>query len=415
MLGRVRRKYGRIKYYLQFFRACASGSDTIVHIGFPYEKDRLTYNVGDPILYYELERMFDVLTGKKHTWVHLVYNIDLDRKWIFVINKFSKLLLIGGHGLMMSDCNYKNSGWLFNVSIKNLQRIKTPMVFFAIGYNPFRRQSPFLPVFNSHVEECVKKALFFSLRNYGSIQCVKNHVSPSCHESIKFQPCPTTMLSLYEDLPHVIQRNEIGICLAFDRFIYRFKIDFDEVIDQLVRYKEHYEQEGYKVTFFVHSGNDLKHEKCKAFNNFGIEVLPLVGLSIDEVYEFYKTKKLIVGMRGHSLMIPFGLRVPCISLTNQDKQKFFMEIIGHVDRNVEVDSTDFYSKLVKETDFILDNYNDELEYIDKMQSEFYNITKNNVEYIMNHLNEDTSNGGGYKALIFSTIAAHATKERRLAA
>lgn len=33
---------------------------------------------------------------------------------------------------------------------------------------------------------------------------------------------------------------------------------------------------------------------------------------------------------------------------------------------------------------------------DKMQSEFYNITKINVEYIMNQLNEDKCNGGGIK-------------------
>ena len=419
MLEKVSKKWQRIKYYLRFVRDCASSPDTIVHIGFRYEKERLTYNVGDPILYYELERMFDALSGKQHHWVHLLYLVNLDRKWVFAINRFSKALLVGGHGMMMSDSGSANSGWLFNISIANLKRVKVPMIFFAIGYNAFRRQSPFPPIFNSHIEECVRKAIFFGLRNYGSIESVKTHISAASHDLIKFQPCPTTMLSLYEELPQVMPQKEIGICLAFDRFIYRFKIDFDEVIAQLVRYKEHYERAGYKIVFFVHSGKDLEHEKCKAFEKYGVQVFPLVGLSINEVYEFYKSKKLIVGMRGHSLMIPFGLRVPCISLTNQDKQKFFMEIIGHADRTIEVDSSDFYSKLVKESDYIFDNYDKELEYIDMKQREFFNITKSNINHIMEQLNMNqdarNSNGGGYKSLIFSELASAITTERRVAA
>ena len=87
------------------------------------------------------------------------------------------MIIVGGHGLIMPESNKNNnSGWGFNIKIQNLKKIKVPVIFFSIGYNVFRNNDKFVPVFRNHIQECVRKSLFFGLRNYGSINEVKKYL-----------------------------------------------------------------------------------------------------------------------------------------------------------------------------------------------------------------------------------------------
>lgn len=77
-------------------------------------------------------------------------------------------------------------------------------------------------------------------------------------------------------------------------------------------------------------------------------------------------------------MIPWGVGTPVVSLTTQNKQKWFMEITGHNERSIEVQDTQLLSKLYAEVDNILSNYDNEANEILKRQKEFYEISKNNI-------------------------------------
>ena len=58
------------------------------------------------------------------------------------------------------------------------------------------------------------------------------------------------------------------------------------------------------------------------------------------------------GGRGHSLMIPYGLDIPIVSITTHDKQKFFMNDIKYNNCNLEMDqiSSESFLNFVKDLD-----------------------------------------------------------------
>ena len=141
--------------------------------------------------------------------------------------------------------------------------------------NVFNDGEHFIPVFKEHIKLCVEKSVFFGLRNYGSINSVKKYLPDYLRDKLKYQPCPTTII-------------EAG---------------------------------ANKITFFGHHILDKHSRYAKFFENSGYPILPLYKYPENDIYKFYKAKKLVIGMRGHSLMIPFGLTVPVISLETQEKQK----------------------------------------------------------------------------------------------
>lgn len=350
----------------------------IVHIGHYSHGRIMKGNVGDPILYKELECLYNKVTGRDNIWLHrtIVYEVSAFEVWLF--NKFAKAIFVGGHGLLMVDTGKnQNSGWQFNIRISNLCKIKCPLVFLAIGYNTFRNQSNFIDIFNRHINLCVNKSVFFGLRNYGSIHALEPFLDEKNKSRILFQPCPTTMLSLYEELTPVFPQKTIAICLAFDRFKNRFGDSFDKIFSSLMCYADKWSKNKYKIIFFVHNPSDLQVDYCRKFADNGYPIENLSGLVFDDIFKFYRQKSLIVGMRGHSLMIPWGLRVPVISLTTQNKQKWFIETTGHIERSIEINNTNFLKCLDKETDYILSNYKSVIDDIVEKQNEFYEITKCN--------------------------------------
>ena len=225
---------------------------------------------------------------------------------------------------------------------------------------------------------CVEKSNLFGLRNYGSMEALKPYLTDENKGRLCFQPCPTTMLALYETLPVVEKRDEIAVCLAFDRYENRFGDCFDHIFDSLISFAHEYEDMGYRLIFYIHNPIDLKHPNCRRFKEAGYEVQSISGLTFDDVFAWYMQKKLVIGMRGHSLMIPWGLRTPVISLTTQNKQKWFIETTNHPERSIEVSDPHLLDKLREQASFILSNYDEVTDEIENTQAKFYDISKTNI-------------------------------------
>ena len=68
------------------------------------------------------------------------------------------------------------------------------------------------------------------------------------------------------------------------------------------------------------------------------EVKDLSNSNEEEIMEFYSQIDFAFGMRGHSQMIPFGLRRPILSIITHDKMLFFLQDIKRLDWGIEVNS-----------------------------------------------------------------------------
>lgn len=373
-----------LKVHMDEILFSLSHKDYIVHIGHYSKGEKMTGNVGDPVLYKELETLFDHIASENNCWLHRNITYEISRFEVWLYNKFAKAVFVGGHGLLMVDTGKNdNSGWQFNIKIANLERLKCPIAFLAIGYNTFRGQSDFIPIFKKHINLCVSKSILFGLRNYGSINALKPYLTEENKEKITFQPCPTTMLALYEKYEKIVPTNRIAICLAFDRFENRFGHSFKTIYNEVLSFARYWEKQGYEILFYIHNKADLNTQYVKLFEKEDKPLKCLSGMTAREIFNFYRSQRLIVGMRGHSLMIPWGLRVPVISLTTQNKQKWFIETTGHPEYSIEITMPNLATELISKTNYILENYQSSIDDIVRQQKEFYELTKQNFILIKN--------------------------------
>jgi hypothetical protein len=291
---KIKDKFPNIYAYLgayfrliKFYHFCLKNKNFIYHIGYCGNLDRpINGNIGDPILYDRLEKVFDSCLGYENKWYHRSLGGEVSQIEVSLINKHSRAVIVGGGGLFLADSNKNdNSGWQFNIKICNLQRITVPLIFMAIGYNVFRGQSDFISVFKEHIKLCLEKAVFFGLRNYGSINALKKYLPENLHSKLKYQPCPTTMTDLFlSKTLNVMIKNEIVVCLAFDRLQNRFGDNSEKIFKQLIDFASCMKDYEIQVLFAVHMLGDMDVDHIQYFTKNGFSIVPLFQCSEDEVY-----------------------------------------------------------------------------------------------------------------------------------
>jgi polysaccharide pyruvyl transferase WcaK-like protein len=370
----------------QVFGLNKLGSICAYHYGIPEFS-----NVGDGFLYDTLEKLFDVSIQSRSRWVRRsLLKGEILGLEVSEINSKADVLVLGGHGLFMVDSNKNNnSGWQFNISLDNLKRLSAPLVVFGVGYNRFYDQPDFIPVFSEHLQLTLEKSIFFGIRNHGSINKLKEYLPSALHERIRFQPCPTTMLlSFFPALADIMQPkqyNKIGVCLAFDRLSHRLGPNPNLVLKQIADSLKLIESEGYSVEILDHAIPNRQSPYYRLFSDLGFQIRNLSNTPPCLLCRAYSGYSSIIGMRGHSLMIPFGLGIPVCSINTQDKQKWFMESAGLNDWMIDIDNLAGASNLVDKILGIYDNYDSNVEFVMKKQHEFHALTLCNMGLIKSHL------------------------------
>lgn len=290
------------------------------------------------------------------------------------------LLIIGGGGLFLKDTNpNQNSGWQWNCSIEMLNRINKPLIAFAIGYNRFRNQEEFDPIFFEHINAFVKKASFIGLRNNGSIRAIQKYLrDPSLKEKIVFQPCMTTLAShIYPHLTNYSKKkNVIAFNCAFDRKELRSINEsrlhsIAKVAKKLsqiahIRYYSHTESDKQALTYFDKHGVDYKLLELK---------------NPKQIIRAYAEPSLVIGMRGHSQLIPFGCNTPILSIITHDKMAWFLEDINHPDLGVDILSQNFEVMLEEKALYLYKNKDRYIKELELEQNKLWIITQNNLKQI----------------------------------
>ena len=325
----------------------------ILHYGI---HNNLGGNFGDKIHFYLLRRWFEQFFYPiKVTWKLKQIWENNSSKDIEYINKNINLILIGGGGLFLSDQKYSdtsNSGWQLNISDKLLNKIIRPIVVFGVGYNRFRRQKDFKPIFTKNVNILNEKTIFFGLRNNGSIKKISNYLSKS--KKLKLQPCITTIINKLDYFKALKfskkQKKKIAIGLSADRLNYRFKSDkilknfINAIQDLIITWKE----KGYDVDIILHKNLDIilaKKIKSKLLKK--VSIINLTDASINKAIRYYKSINLLFAMRGHHQLIAAGLCTPFYSIISHDKIKFFLDDNKLTQFSADVNDKNFREKLLK--------------------------------------------------------------------
>jgi polysaccharide pyruvyl transferase WcaK-like protein len=335
-------------------------------------------NAGDTVLPVVLRDLFNDTVGvAKWKGVHVFSYVNT--KILNRINK-SDAIIIGGGGLFLKDTNPNDlSGWQWSCSIDQLKKIKSPIIMFAVGYNRFRGQEEFEPVFKEHLNAFVSRASFVGIRNRGSIRRIKEYLDDECSkEKLIFQPCMTTVLSkIYPDLENYeTKENFIAVNCAFDREKLRSKSE--ETLKAIARVVKKL-AEITEIRYYSHMITDKKI--LRYFDELDIKYKLVEFSSPKEMVHEYAKARLVIGMRGHAQMIPFGCKTPILSIISHDKLKWFLEDISHLEWGADVQHENFESDLYEKALNIYSNYKKCMSEISVEQDKLWEVTLKNMETI----------------------------------
>lgn len=327
-------------------------ASTLVHIGIHNSANR---NAGDTLLFSVVRRAFDQVLGPFHWRLRQAWD-PLTEENITHLNENCDGIVLGGGGLLLRDqvgSDVGNSGWQWNSTVDAVRAIEVPLIIFAIGYNRFRGQSDFDPVFEEHIQAVCERAGFFGLRNSGSIRALGNYLPEHLTRRIRRQYCPTTVIwQLYPEYRARAKAHDatgqriLSVNAAFDRSEMRFGREGRGMLDRIAAAVRRAEENGWAIVVTAHKEADRRIEPHLDSAGVSYDTVDLTDASPDDVMAFYSEVDFAFGMRGHAQMIPFGLRRAFMSIISHDKMRFLLEDIDRTEWGVDVAAPDIGDRLL---------------------------------------------------------------------
>lgn len=306
-------------------------------------------NAGDVLLTVALRDLLSSTLESVRWQARNVHHV-VSRQRLAELNR-SDGIVIGGGGLFLSDTNRNDlSGWQWSCSVDALERVRAPMAVMAVGYNQFRGQAGFPPVFGEHLRLLVEKSVFVGLRNSGSVRSVAQHLPVELHHRLRLQPCATTLLGLlYPDLVGDGPDRDadfVAVNAAFDRIDLRLGGGGDAALRKVARSLRELSRD-VEIRCYAHRPADEAMTDILDAEGVPHRLVPLHRMSPGEVVRAYATPATVIGMRGHAQLIPFGCGRPVVSLVSHDKMRYFLEDVDALDWGVEVTDDDVGERMLE--------------------------------------------------------------------
>lgn len=364
------------KLRMQAASLCTYLEKSVVHISAD-----TTANVGDQILVKCLRDLVEQKTGAVN-WSSISVRNPVNANYIEMCNR-SKAIVLGGGGLFLKDTNPNEiSGWQWACSAEDMSRIDVPLYVMGVGYNRFRGQDDFEPYFTESINTIVEKSAFFGVRNHGSIRAIQSYLREDLRDKVVFHPCATTVISKLYQLPERhVESPFIALNCAFDREELRFGDKKDEIMLGIARVLKQLSS-SYVIKCYAHCSSDA--EVCRYLDAVGVgyELVELTRALTEEEYLRYFTEpELVLAIRGHAQMIPFGCITPTVSMISHDKLAWFLEDIEHPEWGVEVLDEQFEEKLLEKSLYMLNNREKVCEEIILAQEQLWDVMQNNLKQI----------------------------------
>ncbi|QIJ64356.1 polysaccharide pyruvyl transferase family protein [Streptomyces sp. JB150] len=336
-------------------------------------------NAGDRVLPEAVRLCFGPDTGPRRWYPQPVHRL-VDEAALARLNA-RRGVVVGGGGLFLPDTSPNgNSHWQWNIPDDVLARITAPLAVFAVGYNVFDGQRYRRGRFAESLRALVERSAFFGLRNHGSIERVRDLLPAALRDRVRYQPCPTTVARRLVPgwTDPAARADTVLVNCAYDRAGLRFGHDYGHFLGQMavalrdlreradVRYAAHMPDD----ERFVH---DLRRE-----HGVALPVERLYDLSNDAIRDLYGRSRLVIGMRGHAGMIPFGCGTPILSLVSHPKLAYFLADIGRPEWGLSVHDRWLGPRLAERAGAVLDAHPAAVADVHAAQDLLWETTRSNL-------------------------------------
>ncbi len=321
-------------------------------------------------------------------WRAMQISLPYRKRHIARLNE-TKGVVIGGGGIFLQRKNLElahPSSWHWFCSTELAAQVQVPIAFFGVGYNQFRNLGGMPPKFKEHLASFADRIVFMGMRNSGSMEKIKEYLPEKKQGCVAFQPCPTTVIkclypTLFETSRIQNDRPVIGLNCAFDRSESRFHGRKDEICCEIASAIKKL-SDTFMIRYIIHSPGDdqflpylMKYKVPYAITN-------LSNKTPKYIIQFYQQISVMIGMRGHSQMIPFGCGIPIISLISHDKLKWFLQDLNREDWGIEVQANQIKQEIVDKVDDIYARETTIREDIFAIQQDFWATTCSNVKKVV---------------------------------
>ena len=114
-------------------------------------------------------------------------------------------------------------------------------------------------------------------------------------------------------------------------------------------------------------------------------IVDLFHVPAQTIIEAYQKPSLVIGMRGHAQMIPFGCTTPILSLISHDKMRWFLQDIDRPQWGIEMKQPDLTENLVANATSLLNNHSAIQQDIRSLQDALSKTTQTNARDFLNVL------------------------------
>jgi polysaccharide pyruvyl transferase WcaK-like protein len=322
--------------------------------------------------------------------------LSFDQQYVEWLNDNADLLMIGGGGFIMGQ-KKDTSGIALPFEIGLLQKLKIPIVVYAIGYNLFYgeklRNARALSALIAQIRDL---GGLFSVRNDGSKERLEKDLGSAVMNSVWEVPDPGLFVPIEPMLHPQIRsgRRNIVLQLAGDRLASRLMKDSDGrpggggMFGALKKRQQQPEPEGvdavweaiakacnrissrHDVNFILapHIHSDLgiaqdfilasrKIPAPRYFSGFRLEVAGVLrgARRASGYFDLYRQADLVVGMRGHSMIVSVGAGTPCVGIVSHPKVEGFLQDCGLEKWSANIMDATLEDSLVEKTGMLLDD------------------------------------------------------------
>lgn len=323
----------------------------------------LNFNIGDYALGIGVKNLL-----REYLDVDLIGNTNLQGREFNeyyineVVNKRYDLLVIGGGGII-HGAHWPN-GWFWLIDKDLIKEIKIPFIVYGVGYNYWEEEGGIPERGRIHLEETMKHAAYFSVRNDGSA----GRLFKQTGIQADVIPDPGFHIDLNTEYQNFVDEPYVLIQIANDKPINRFgSIEKQQKFILEMREMTKELSKEYKVIYAPHVIDDVQISKDIVDGIDNAEVWDFGYFAFDhsdKAVGYYKHAEFVIAMRGHGQILPIGFNTPVIALENHPKHRGLMEELGLLDYNVKVDDVDFLKNLKDKVNLLKQN---QIELINEYQ------------------------------------------------
>ncbi|MEU0613858.1 polysaccharide pyruvyl transferase family protein [Streptomyces albogriseolus] len=336
-------------------------------------------NAGDKVLPEAVRLCFGPDTGPRRWYAQPVHRL-VDEAALEELNA-RRGVVVGGGGLFLPDTSPNgHSHWQWNVPDALLERLTAPLAVFAVGYNVFDGQLYRRTRFAESLRVLVERSAFFGLRNHGSIDRVRELLPAGLRDRVRYQPCPTTVARrLVPGWTDPAERTDtVLVNCAYDRAGLRFGHDYGHFLGQTA-FALRGLRERADVRYAAHMPADERFvDDLRRVHGLTLPVEQLYDRTNDDIRALFRTSRLVIGMRGHAGMIPFGCGTPILSLVSHPKLAYFLSDIGREEWGLSVHDRDLGPLLLERAAAVLDDHAGAVADVHAAQRPLWEVTRANL-------------------------------------